>query len=370
MKKHLLFIFLLLTVTSSFSQVPTSERNALIALYNATNGANWQHNTNWNTTASVSTWYGVTVSYATGVGHVSKIELGDNNLNGSIPIEIGNLTELEWLILDGNNLSGSIPTEIGNLSKLTTLSLWNNNLTGTIPSEIGNCLQLTGLAFDHNLLTGSVPASFANLTLMRSFWICDNQLSGSISNIFTNWTNLYYFSIGEDYYSPPYNNFYGELDLSNNPNIIYCDISRSDISYFNIKNGNNTFAQNVDVRDCPNLSCVIVDDATYSSANWTNVDANTTFVESQEECEALSIDNLSLKSDISIYPNPANAIINFKYDSSFEIKKVILMNSLGQVIKETTSKNSVDISTLQNGIYLIEIEDANGNRSNHKIIKN
>ena len=394
MKKHLLFIFLLLTITSSFSQVPTSERDALIALYNATNGANWQQKTNWNTAASVSTWYGVTVSYASGVAHVSKIDLQYNNLNGvipieignfsklevltlsgnnisgSIPIEIGNLSELRKLSLDDNNISGSIPTEIGNFSQLQSLALYNNSISGSIPTEIGNCLNLEEIYLERNQLTGSIPASFANLNLIFAFFISDNQLSGSIPNIFTNWSNLIFFSIGEFDNSPPYNNFYGELDLSNNPSVISCEIRHTDISNLNIKNGNNIIVNYIILRDCPNLSCVIVDDATYSSTNWINVDVNTTFVESQEECEALSIDDLSLNADISIYPNPANAIINFKYDTSVEIKKVILMNSLGQIIKESASKNSIDISTLQNGIYLISIEDANGNRSSHKVIKN
>ncbi len=394
MKKHLLFIFLLLTVTSSFSQVPTSERDALIALYNATNGANWQQKTNWNTAASVSSWYGVTVSYVSGVAHVSKIDLHYNNLNGvipieignfskleiltlngnnisgSIPIEIGNLSELRELSLDNNNISGSIPTEIGNLSQLYILSLYNNNLSGSIPTEIGNCLNLELISIEHNQLTGSIPTSFANLNLIFIFFISDNQLSGPIPNFFSNWTNLIYLSIGDYDTIPPYNNFYGELDLSNSTSLLSCELRHTDISYLNLKNGNNIIVQTINFRDCPNLSCVIVDDATYSTANWLNVDSNTTFVESQEECEALSIDDLSLNADISIYPNPANAIINLKYDSSVEIKKVTLMNSLGQVIKESASKNSIDISTLQNGIYLINIEDTSGNRSNHKIIKN
>jgi len=60
-------------------------------------------------------------------------DLGSNNLSGSIPSEIGNLTNLEWLYLDNNNLSGPIPPELGGLKKLNTLDLSLNNISGTLP---------------------------------------------------------------------------------------------------------------------------------------------------------------------------------------------------------------------------------------------
>jgi len=54
--KRLLFPLLLLLVAHiSFSQVSPAERAALIALYNATDGPNWNNTTNWNTAATVDT---------------------------------------------------------------------------------------------------------------------------------------------------------------------------------------------------------------------------------------------------------------------------------------------------------------------------
>ena len=57
-------------------------------------------------------------------------------LTGPIPPEIGNLTNLEWLVLGSNELTESIPSEIGNLTNLIILYLNNNQLTGDIPESI------------------------------------------------------------------------------------------------------------------------------------------------------------------------------------------------------------------------------------------
>jgi len=64
------------------------------------------------------------------------LDLNDNQLTGSIPPEIGNLTNLTWLYLSNNQLTEEIPLEIGNLNNLIYLDLFNNQLTGEIPENI------------------------------------------------------------------------------------------------------------------------------------------------------------------------------------------------------------------------------------------
>jgi len=76
----------------------------LLELYNKTNGASWINNSNW-LTGPVSSWYGITVVS----NRVTEIKLKENNLTGTIPLELGQLTSLEYLSLDTNNLSGNIP---------------------------------------------------------------------------------------------------------------------------------------------------------------------------------------------------------------------------------------------------------------------
>lgn len=64
------------------------ELAALRALYKNTDGANWERHTNWltgTTLADAATWEGVTVQD----GDVRALELGINQLRGSLPAELG-----------------------------------------------------------------------------------------------------------------------------------------------------------------------------------------------------------------------------------------------------------------------------------------
>ena len=51
-------------------------------------------------------------------------------------MELGNLSNLQWLYLNDNQLTGQIPSALGNLTGLTHLYLANNQFTGCIPNEL------------------------------------------------------------------------------------------------------------------------------------------------------------------------------------------------------------------------------------------
>ena len=180
--------------------VPLSERETLVALYNATGGPNWTNNTNWNSDNDIATWHGVTVSG----GKVTGLDLSANNLTGMIPAELGNLTNLENLVLVGdplggdNLLSGEIPTELGNLTNLEELNLSFNQLSGEIPASLGNLSNLKQLWLVYNQLSGEIPASLGNLTNLEALILYKNQLSGELPQSLTNLTNLIGSSVGDN----------------------------------------------------------------------------------------------------------------------------------------------------------------------------
>ncbi|XP_050385139.1 leucine-rich repeat receptor-like protein kinase TDR [Argentina anserina] len=90
-----------------------------------------------------------------------KIELQNNDLNGTIPWDIGHCEKLLSLSLSRNKLTGIIPWEISALPSITDLDLSYNFLSGTIPSNFDNCRTLETFNVSFNLLTGPIPASGA-----------------------------------------------------------------------------------------------------------------------------------------------------------------------------------------------------------------
>ena len=135
--------FLLLTSGNAYAQgTVATDRAALVALYNATGGPNWTDNTHWLSDEPISEWHGVGTNDD---GRVTELNFGGNQLTGTIPAELGQLTQLQRLFLWSNQLTGEIPVELGQLSQLQSLSLSGNQLTGEIPVELGQLSQLQGV---------------------------------------------------------------------------------------------------------------------------------------------------------------------------------------------------------------------------------
>lgn len=164
------------------ADISSTEKAALQALYNSTNGANWINKQGWDFSTPVTSWdgtngwYGITVTNGT----ITSINLGQNNLTGTLASEIGSLTNLQQLYLQDNELSGAIPNEIGNLLSLKILYLNDNKLAGSIPTQMGNLVNLSQFALSFNKLSGSIPSSLGNLNNVEFFFIGNNELTGSI----------------------------------------------------------------------------------------------------------------------------------------------------------------------------------------------
>ena len=154
---------------------------SLSAFYTATGGDNWRRNDSWDITripteSELNRWVGVDLYEGWLVG----LRLGQNNLTGAIPPEIGNLSQLSRLRLPANKLTGEIPPELANLEQLKWLTLFHNDLTGPIPPELGSLEQLQDLLLQWNLLSGSIPPEFGNLEQLRRLYLHNNSLSGPI----------------------------------------------------------------------------------------------------------------------------------------------------------------------------------------------
>ena len=120
----------------------------MIALYNATDGDNWDNRTNWFSSRPLDDWYGVGTRESD--GRVTSVWLSNNGLKGTIPRELGGLTELDSLELRSNHLVGILPAELGNPTNLRRLDIRDNKLSGEIPRSFIGRLSLWSFRFDFN----------------------------------------------------------------------------------------------------------------------------------------------------------------------------------------------------------------------------
>ncbi|ESQ40011.1 hypothetical protein EUTSA_v10012735mg [Eutrema salsugineum] len=102
-----------------------------------------------------------------------------NNLSGSIPKEIGQISSLVLLLLNGNKLSGPLPSELGYLSNLNRFQIDENNITGPIPKSFSNLKKVKHLHFNNNSLSGQIPVELSNPTNIFHVQLDNNNFSGS-----------------------------------------------------------------------------------------------------------------------------------------------------------------------------------------------
>lgn len=158
--------------------VPQTECEALMAFYNSTGGSGWTTKTNWDTATAISTWYKVTVSG----GHVTKLEFpGGNNMIGSLPTELSNLTYLRTLTIASNmGITGSLPSSLGNVTTLTSLNIYSTGISGTIPESYANLTGLLNFYVNNNSLSGTIPEIFSGMTSLQYVLLEGNQFTGTI----------------------------------------------------------------------------------------------------------------------------------------------------------------------------------------------
>lgn len=159
--------------------------SAMVNFYNSTGGASWVNKSGWqnnSTNCNVCSWYGVVCNSE---NRVIALNLGSNNLTGSIPATITGITKLSRLNLYSNNLGSALPTFLSGLPTLEYIDLGDNNYTGTIPVAFANLINLRTLYLDNNTLSGVIPEEIGEGEI-SVLWLNNNNFSGCLPKSFLN----------------------------------------------------------------------------------------------------------------------------------------------------------------------------------------
>jgi len=169
------------------------QRSALKALFKSAGGSQWREDKNWLVEdQSYCNWERVECCEEWAYFHwetdcnffqkndILRLDFSLNKLNGFIPSELGDITQIINLSLSGNELTGKIPTELARLDQLAKIIFTNNMLTGIIPNQIGSLTKLEALLLEDNLLTGTVPTEMGLMTGLETLRVNGNNLRGSI----------------------------------------------------------------------------------------------------------------------------------------------------------------------------------------------
>ena len=238
----------------------------------------------------------------------------NNNLSS---LNITTNTALLELYCDGNSLTSLNTT---NNSRITIMSCSDNSI---IELDITNnrdlidlyCVrnELTSLDISNNLQLQNVFILQNRITALDitknqkliQLWCSTNQLTELNTSNNPNLRELYC-----DY------NLITTLNLSNNNNLYKFSCSNNTLCTLDVRNNNNANILSFSATTNPYLSCILVDNANYSLNNWLNIDPTTNFVNSQEACEALGVNNVPVD-NLDDFIGASYTLPNLIYGSYF-----------------------------------------------------
>jgi len=223
MRISIIFLFSILSCSLLHSQCEHPDYEALMELYDSTDGENWDNNDGWKegkagTACDPCDFDGRPWAFIECENNrVTALDIPENNLSG--PLVDLDLPRLLSLKINNNTFSQGLPN-FSMLRKLETLEITNSNLTGSIPS-FENLVELRSLNLQGNLLEGEIPKfDFFAINIIQ---LDNNRLSSGISNL-NGFDSLLVITAR-------LNDFIGEIPIfESNPSLFLVDLSNNNFS--------------------------------------------------------------------------------------------------------------------------------------------
>lgn len=273
---------------------------------------------------------------------LNSLSLTSNKLTS---IDVTKNPRLAQFSIGSNNLTS---LDVTKNTRLLTLGVGVNQISQL---DLTNCKQLDIINANSNPIT---TLSLSNSTFLTQVLLDQTQISEldlskleMLRSLYLNGTKL------------------KNIDLSRNGALLAFQASDSpDLESINIKNGNNVNMTLCVTTNNPKLRCIQVDDPAYSATAFLwQKDPTATYI---SDCALLAVTDSQLDDNLFVYPNPTIDILNI----SSKANNISVMNSAGQVVKQSQNSESIDLSTLPAGIYFVNIQrKINGPTVIKKVIK-
>lgn len=276
---------------------------------------------------------------------LTALDVSNNTALAGIECSVNNITTLDLTnnpaiaaINCGNNDLTSL--DLSNSVLLSNFTCDNNNLNSL---DVTNCAALAYFACNFNNLTS---LNLNNCTALSYFLCSGNNLTSlDVSN---NIALATMFCAQNDI---------SLLDLGANTSLVVLNCTDNDLSILNVANGNNLNFNTFSTTGNPNLTCIQVDDAAWSTTNWTSIDPTSSF---SLDCNyGLGLAETDLSQDLFFYPNPCSSNLNIEIES--KVISIAIIDAMGSKIKAyLNSNNTIDVSKLSKGVYLLQVETNKG----------
>lgn len=313
---------------------------------------------------------------------LKTLDLSNNSISPNFTSPLSQLKNLEWLNMSGNQMT-NFPTQLSQLSELVHLKFSDNQISSGFESLVG-MQNLEQIYLDNNLISGAFPSSILQLKKLQMLSLNGNQLSGEIPETIPALTFID-------------NNRFTKQDLKN---FLIKEKSLADFTYSpqRYDEPKTVFASLGNAATLP--QALSADDYQFtwfkSLDEKTPITAESYYISNVEEedftdytCEAYFFEILpkelmeisffrepvalteglgtaELKTDLSVYPNPAKDFINIK-TTKLDIEKVFIFDLSGKLIMTEKSK-TIDINHFPSATYIISIKTSEGLKS-FKFIK-
>ncbi len=267
-----------------YTSIPDSNFETALSSYDDITGDNQVPTNNINSITDLNV-NNVNISNLTGISAFTALEVLSLNDNSVTSLDLTGISNLRVLAARNNGLTS---LDVSTHPNMDVMLLENNSLTSL---DVSNNTKLTRIWAQNNNINA---LDVSNSPLLRAIGITDSNLTS---------LDLSQNIALEQLYAG--GNAITDLDLSNNTALTIVGVNDNNLWSLTVKNGNNTNINTFNATGNPNLFCVLVDDATYSTTNWTCIDAQTSFNDADCTIQYTTIPDPNFEAALSAYDNIA-----------------------------------------------------------------